>query len=218
MTVFLAGFFVHCGKKSLLFQHVITTWFAFSIFSVPLLSNCNTTKEKNAHECFVFSKAFNCFALWLCAIRPEKWRIGYFSPSTEALNVNGVFLNPVRLKKRRQLKQSQTEKSASEQNSTIISCPGHPNDAEPNKKTDPQRITYKPPAGSGGNCTTNSWRFETTLKTLNTVHIAKNLKENNQVMNEINVSKLNFDFFFSHARLRSLFEHPFWHSHGPVAA
>lgn len=104
----------------------------------------------------MFCIFINCFAIWLCAIRPEKWRTGYFSPSTEALNVSRVFSNPVRLKKRRQLKQSQTEKSASEQNATIISCPGHPNDVEPNKKTDPQRITSKPPAGSGGNW----WRFE----------------------------------------------------------
>lgn len=152
---------MHCGKKSLLFQYVITTWFAFSIFNVPLLSNCNAAKKKNAQECFVFSKAFNCFTIWLCKCshmkrsRPEKRRTGYISPFTEALNVSRVFSNPVRLKKRRQLKQSQTEKSASEQNSTIISCPGHPNDVEPNKKTDPQRITSKPPAGSGGNCTVN---------------------------------------------------------------
>lgn len=163
----------------------------------------------------VFSKALNSFAIWLRACshtkrsRPEKGRAGYFSPSTEALNVSRVFSNPARLKKRRQLKQSQAEKSASEQNPTIISCPGHPKDVEPNKKTDPQRITSKPPAASGGNCTTNSWRFETTRNTLNTVQIAKNRKENNPVMNEINLSKLNLDFFFSCARLRSLFEHPF---------
>lgn len=136
--------------------------------------------------------------------RPEKWRTGYFSLSTEALNVSCVFSNSVRLKKRRQLKQSQTEKSASEQNSSIISCPGHPNDIEPNKKTDPQRITSKSPAGSGGNCNTNSW---TTLKTLNIVQIAKNPKENNPVMNEISLSKLNFDYF-SHAGFRSFLNIP----------
>lgn len=55
-----------------------------------------------------------------------------------------------RLKRRRQLKQSQSEKN--EQNPTIISCPDIPNDSDPNKKTDVQRITAKPPAGSDDGC------------------------------------------------------------------
>ncbi|XP_045916803.1 nuclear receptor coactivator 7 isoform X1 [Micropterus dolomieu] len=53
-----------------------------------------------------------------------------------------------RLKRRRQLKQSQSEKSVSEQSPAIISCPDVPNDSDPNKKTDLQRVTAKPPAGS----------------------------------------------------------------------
>lgn len=61
-----------------------------------------------------------------------------------------------RLKKRRQLKQNQSEKSVSEQNPTIISCPDLPNDGEPNTKTDPQRITPKPPAGSDEGCKSTS--------------------------------------------------------------
>lgn len=144
---------------------------------------------------FCIFKSFQLFcylAIWhICTCSHMKWspsekrHTGYISPFTEALNVSRVSSNPVRLKKRRQLKQSQTEKSASEQNSTIISCPGHPNDVEPSEKTDPQRITSKPPAGSGGNCTTNSWRFGTTLKTLNTVQIAKKSK-GKQYTHELN--------------------------------
>lgn len=57
-----------------------------------------------------------------------------------------------RLKRRRQLKQSQSEKSVNEQNPAIISCPDIPNDSDPNKKTDLQRTTGKPPAGSDDGC------------------------------------------------------------------
>ncbi|XP_035535004.1 nuclear receptor coactivator 7 isoform X2 [Morone saxatilis] len=61
-----------------------------------------------------------------------------------------------RLKRRRQLKQSQSEKSVNEQNPAIISCQDAPNDGNPNKKTDPQRITAKPPAGSDDGCKSNN--------------------------------------------------------------
>nr|XP_046229045.1 nuclear receptor coactivator 7 isoform X2 [Scatophagus argus] len=57
-----------------------------------------------------------------------------------------------RLKRRRQLKQSQSEKNVNEQNPAIISCPDIPNDSDANKKTDLQRITAKPPAGSDDGC------------------------------------------------------------------
>ncbi|XP_070705590.1 nuclear receptor coactivator 7 isoform X2 [Pempheris klunzingeri] len=57
-----------------------------------------------------------------------------------------------RLKRRRQLKPSQSEKSVNEQSPAIISCPDVPNDSDPNRKTDPQRITAKPPAGSDDGC------------------------------------------------------------------
>ncbi|XP_029281518.1 nuclear receptor coactivator 7 isoform X2 [Cottoperca gobio] len=57
-----------------------------------------------------------------------------------------------RLKRRRQLKQSQSEKTVTEQNPAIISCPDIPNDGDPTKKTDLQRITSKPPAGSDDGC------------------------------------------------------------------
>lgn len=63
-----------------------------------------------------------------------------------------VWTYPDRLKRRRQLKQSQSEKSVNEQNPAIISCPDIPNDSDPNKKTDLQRTTGKPPAGSGKAC------------------------------------------------------------------
>ncbi|XP_032399068.1 nuclear receptor coactivator 7 isoform X2 [Etheostoma spectabile] len=53
-----------------------------------------------------------------------------------------------RLKRRRQLKESQSEKNVAEQNPGIISCPDIPNDSDPNRKKDLQRITEKPPAGS----------------------------------------------------------------------
>uniref|UniRef100_A0A8D0ARA3 Nuclear receptor coactivator 7 n=1 Tax=Sander lucioperca TaxID=283035 RepID=A0A8D0ARA3_SANLU len=53
-----------------------------------------------------------------------------------------------RLKRRRQLKQSQSEKNVAEQNPGIISCPDIPNDSDPNRKKDLQRITEKPTAGS----------------------------------------------------------------------
>ncbi|XP_028252370.1 nuclear receptor coactivator 7 isoform X2 [Parambassis ranga] len=57
-----------------------------------------------------------------------------------------------RLKRRRQLKPGQSEKSVSEQNPAIISCPDISNGSDPNKKTDLQRVTAKPPAGSGNGC------------------------------------------------------------------
>ncbi|XP_062292694.1 nuclear receptor coactivator 7 [Scomber scombrus] len=59
-----------------------------------------------------------------------------------------------RLKRRRQLKQSQSERNVNGQNAAIISCPDVPNDndSDPNKKTDLQRITAKTPAGSDGGC------------------------------------------------------------------
>ncbi|XP_071335309.1 nuclear receptor coactivator 7 isoform X2 [Trachinotus anak] len=57
-----------------------------------------------------------------------------------------------RLKRRRQLKQNQSDKNVNEQNPTIISCPDTPTDGNPNKKTDIQRITTKPPAGSDDGC------------------------------------------------------------------
>ncbi|XP_070843316.1 nuclear receptor coactivator 7 isoform X1 [Chaetodon trifascialis] len=57
-----------------------------------------------------------------------------------------------RLKRRRQLKQSQSEKSVNEQSPAIISCPDVPNDSDHNKKPDLQRVTAKPPAGSDDGC------------------------------------------------------------------
>ncbi|XP_042359819.1 nuclear receptor coactivator 7 isoform X2 [Plectropomus leopardus] len=60
-----------------------------------------------------------------------------------------------RLKRRRQLKQSQSDKSVTEQNTAIISCPDIPNDGDPNKKTDLQR-TAKPHAGSDDGCKSNN--------------------------------------------------------------
>ncbi|XP_075940705.1 nuclear receptor coactivator 7 [Anarhichas minor] len=57
-----------------------------------------------------------------------------------------------RLKRRRQLKQSQSEKNVTEQNPAVISCSDIPNDKDPNKKTDPQRITAKPHAASDDGC------------------------------------------------------------------
>ncbi|XP_044025301.1 nuclear receptor coactivator 7 isoform X2 [Siniperca chuatsi] len=62
----------------------------------------------------------------------------------------------LRLKRRRQLKQSQSEKNVNEQSPAIISCPDIPNDSDPNKKTDLQRITAKPPAGSDECCKSNN--------------------------------------------------------------
>ncbi|XP_039981678.1 nuclear receptor coactivator 7 isoform X2 [Xiphias gladius] len=61
-----------------------------------------------------------------------------------------------RLKRRRQLKQSQPDKNVNDQNPAIISCPDIPNDRDPNKKTDLQRITTKPPAGSDDGCKGNN--------------------------------------------------------------
>ncbi|GLD71962.1 nuclear receptor coactivator 7-like protein [Lates japonicus] len=60
------------------------------------------------------------------------------------------------LKRRRQLKQSQSDKNVNEQIPAIISCPDIPNDSDPNKKTDLQRITAKPPAGSDDGCKSNN--------------------------------------------------------------
>ncbi|AWP20005.1 putative nuclear receptor coactivator 7-like [Scophthalmus maximus] len=58
-----------------------------------------------------------------------------------------------RLKRRRQPKQSQSDKNVNEQSPAIISCPDVPTDADPNKKTDPQRTTTtKPPTGSDDGC------------------------------------------------------------------
>ncbi|TNN82683.1 Oxidation resistance protein 1 [Liparis tanakae] len=57
-----------------------------------------------------------------------------------------------RLKRRRQLKQSQSEKNVTEQNPAVISCPDVPNDQDPDKKTDLQRIPAKPPAASDDGC------------------------------------------------------------------
>uniref|UniRef100_UPI0037E80421 nuclear receptor coactivator 7 n=1 Tax=Semicossyphus pulcher TaxID=241346 RepID=UPI0037E80421 len=61
-----------------------------------------------------------------------------------------------RLKRRRQLKQSQSEKNGNEQNPAIISCPDIPNDSDPNRKTDLQRVTTKPPEGSDDGCKSNN--------------------------------------------------------------
>ncbi|XP_026174683.1 nuclear receptor coactivator 7 isoform X2 [Mastacembelus armatus] len=61
-----------------------------------------------------------------------------------------------RLKRRRQLKQSQSDKNVNEQNQTIISCPDNPNDNNPNKKTDQQRVTAKSPAGLDDGCKSNN--------------------------------------------------------------
>ncbi|XP_041831997.1 nuclear receptor coactivator 7 isoform X2 [Melanotaenia boesemani] len=54
-----------------------------------------------------------------------------------------------RLKRRKQLKQSQSERSQNEQNPAIISC-----DGDPNKKSALQMVTEKPPAGDG--CKSNN--------------------------------------------------------------
>ncbi|XP_056150364.1 nuclear receptor coactivator 7 [Lampris incognitus] len=70
-----------------------------------------------------------------------------------------------RLKRRKQLKQSQSEKSVNEQNpansllkSSIISCSDIPNATDPRDKTpkaDLQRITEKPTAGLDNDCKSN---------------------------------------------------------------
>ncbi|KAK5852985.1 hypothetical protein PBY51_006812 [Eleginops maclovinus] len=57
-----------------------------------------------------------------------------------------------RLKRRRQLKQSQSERIVTEQNPSIISCPDIPNEGDSHKKTDLQRITSKPLACSDDGC------------------------------------------------------------------
>ncbi|XP_074541259.1 nuclear receptor coactivator 7 [Halichoeres trimaculatus] len=61
-----------------------------------------------------------------------------------------------RLKRRRQLKQNQSEKNVNEQSPVIISCTDSPDDSDPNRKTDLQRITPKPPAGSDDGCKRNN--------------------------------------------------------------
>ncbi|XP_037305530.2 nuclear receptor coactivator 7 isoform X1 [Pungitius pungitius] len=53
-----------------------------------------------------------------------------------------------RLKRRRQLKHSQSEKSVTEPNPAVISCPDVPSDKDPNENTDVQRTTAKPHAAS----------------------------------------------------------------------
>ncbi|XP_060908079.1 nuclear receptor coactivator 7 isoform X1 [Labrus mixtus] len=60
-----------------------------------------------------------------------------------------------RLKRRRQLKQNQSEKNVNEPNPTIISCPDIPDDSDPNRKTDLQRITERPPACSDNGSKSN---------------------------------------------------------------
>ncbi|XP_051816776.1 nuclear receptor coactivator 7 isoform X2 [Acanthochromis polyacanthus] len=60
-----------------------------------------------------------------------------------------------RLKRRRQLKQSQSEKAVNEQNPAIIFCPDFPKDNDP-KKTDLQRVTAKSPAGLNDGCKSNN--------------------------------------------------------------
>nr|XP_020445063.1 nuclear receptor coactivator 7-like isoform X2 [Monopterus albus] len=61
-----------------------------------------------------------------------------------------------RLKRRRQLKQSQSERNVNEHNQVIISCPDIQNDSDPNNLRDLQRVTAKPPAGSDDICKSNS--------------------------------------------------------------
>lgn len=124
----------------------------------PAGVNCNTVK--NYKLMLYYEKSINCsirmFQLYACAcvhayrdpsLKELSWRISYFL--TSRCECVRVLWNPVRLKRRRQLKQSQSEKNANEQNPAIISCPDIPNDGEPNKKPDLPRITSKPPAGSG---------------------------------------------------------------------
>lgn len=50
----------------------------------------------------------------------------------------------IRLKRRKQLRGSQSEKTVNEQNPEIISCPDIPNDSDANKKAELQRVTGKP--------------------------------------------------------------------------
>lgn len=75
-------------------------------------------------------------------------------PTAEALFLNGSKCdsfrwNSDRLKRRKQLKPSQSEKNANEQNPAIIPCPDVPKDKDGNNKTEVQRITSTFPAGSG---------------------------------------------------------------------
>ncbi|XP_062267226.1 nuclear receptor coactivator 7 isoform X1 [Platichthys flesus] len=57
-----------------------------------------------------------------------------------------------RLKRRRQLKQNQSDKNVNEQGPAIISCPGVPLVGDPVKKTDLQRTATKPAASSDDGC------------------------------------------------------------------
>lgn len=50
----------------------------------------------------------------------------------------------IRLKRRKQLRGSQSEKTVNEQNPEIISCPDIPNDGDANKQAELQRATGKP--------------------------------------------------------------------------
>ncbi|XP_061900480.1 nuclear receptor coactivator 7 isoform X2 [Entelurus aequoreus] len=61
-----------------------------------------------------------------------------------------------RLKRRRQLKQSQSEKVVNDNSTAVISCPDMPKEGEPNKKAGLQRITAKTPAGSADGCKSNN--------------------------------------------------------------
>nr|XP_019953061.1 PREDICTED: nuclear receptor coactivator 7-like [Paralichthys olivaceus] len=61
-----------------------------------------------------------------------------------------------RLKRRRQLKQSQSDKNVNEQSPAIITCPDVPHIGDPNKKTDLQRIATKPAAASDDGCKSNN--------------------------------------------------------------
>lgn len=67
-----------------------------------------------------------------------------------------------RLKRRRQLKQSQSEKTLNNQKPPIISCPDFPND-DPNKKTikeEAPTITKKAPASSNEGCKSSERKWE----------------------------------------------------------
>nr|XP_057912149.1 nuclear receptor coactivator 7 isoform X2 [Doryrhamphus excisus] len=61
-----------------------------------------------------------------------------------------------RLKRRRQLKQSQSEKAVNEHSAAVISCPDVLSDNEGNKKAGLQRVTAKTPAGSADGCKSNN--------------------------------------------------------------
>ncbi|XP_061610489.1 nuclear receptor coactivator 7 isoform X1 [Phyllopteryx taeniolatus] len=62
-----------------------------------------------------------------------------------------------RLKRRRQLKQSQLEKTANERGAAVIACPELPKDSEANKKASlPRTTTAKTAAGSADGCKSNN--------------------------------------------------------------